>query len=508
MNIESLLSEADPVLDVRIPEPSVLDARMISDSSTSNRAERVRSTFESARHRRVASTLNIRMKRPAVLAVLGVLVVAAIVVPLATGNSGTLRTNTTPVVTTPTHGIWKLAGYISQPGWQASSASGPLPTTQQFTLQLTCPTASTCYSSGTYVKNVHENSQSVISVTRDGGASWHLSLAPGDGTYFYGFSCPTANTCMVVGDVPNTNTHPSLYTTTDAGVSWTSVPMPGLKELPVLLSCSTTLKCATIGLVQTPTAPTPTSYVTANGGQSWTTSALPPSFFPSDQSALDCFPNGRCVASGSEGFGPKGQGLASMIYSTDAGATWASATTPTMPAMSGLMSCSDDSHCVTIESSNDSNGFLTVSGELVTNDGGLTWSALAVTGLTAPSASTPMYIDSISCPTTSNCWASAHVYESTCQGSCPYVPDEAVMLATNDGGLTWNAEPLPTPPSASLQYVSDYPVYCISDIDCRAAGTLELTKSASDAGLAWIQQDVMLTLNGVLVSGTNGISNS
>src|ERR1035437_4895587 len=432
MNIGSLLFEADPALEVRIPDPNPLDALMISGSSTIKGATRVSRTHQLARHHRVVSMPHGQFKRPAILAVLVVLVAAAIAVPLAIGHSSPPRTNTTPIVSTPPPGAWSLAGYISQSGWQASSASGPLPTTQQFSLQLTCPTTNTCYSSGVDNRNVHENSQRVISVTHDGGASWQQSLAPGDGTYFYGFSCPTANTCLVVGDVPNTNTHPSLYATTDGGVSWTSLPMPGLNELPVFLSCATTLKCAAIGLAQLPTGPTPTAYFTADGGQSWTTSALPPSFVPSanDQPALDCFPDGRCVATGTDGFGPSSQELASMIYSTDGGATWASATAPSMTAISGLMSCSDDSHCVSIESSNDSNGYQTASGELVTNNGGRTWSALPAAGLASLNASVPLSFDSISCPTDSQCWASAHLIESECNGSCPYVPVQAVMLAT------------------------------------------------------------------------------
>jgi hypothetical protein len=82
------------------------------------------------------------------------------------------------------------------------------------------------------------------------------------------------------------------------------------------------------------------------------------------------------------------------------------------------------------------------------------------------------------------------------------------MMATSDGGLTWITEQLPVPPSESLQYVSDYPVYCVNATDCRAVGTLELTKSASDAGLPWVQQDVVLTFNGGLVTGVNGTSKS
>ena len=505
MNIESLLFEADPALEVRIPDPNPLDALMISGSYTSVGTSEKSGTHQSAT-RRFASVPSGQFKRPAILAALAVLVAAAIIVPLSLERSSLPRTNTTPSISTPTPEAWSLDGYISQSGWQANSSSGPLPTPQQFTLQLTSPASTICYSSGTDNRNVHENSQGVISVTHDGGASWQQSLAPGDGTYFYGFSCPTANTCMVVGDVPDSDTHPSLYTTTNAGVSWTSLPMPGLDELPVFLSCSTTLMCATIGLMQTPSSPTPAAYFTVDGGQNWTAAALPPMFLPSenDQPALDCFSNGHCVATGTEVTGPIGQESVSMIYSTDGGANWASAASPSMTATSGLISCSNDSRCVSIETGSDSNGYQVASGELVTNDGGLTWTATPVTGLTSLSTSVPMSIDSISCPTDTQCWASAHLVESECNGSCPYVPDQAVMLTTSDGGLTWTAEPLPTPPSVSLQYAGVFPVNCLSSTNCRAVGVLDLTKAASDAGIPSVQQDVVLTLTGGTVSGIKG----
>jgi hypothetical protein len=140
----------------------------------------------------------------------------------------------------------------------------------------------------------------------------------------------------------------------------------------------------------------------------------------------------------------------------------------------------------------------------MTSDGGLTWSAMPSTGLESASASVPMSIDSISCPTDSDCWASAHLIESDCNGTCPYVPNQAVMLATSDGGLTWTAEPLPTPPNASLQYAGVIPVNCVSDTNCRAVGILDLTKVASDAGMPSVQQDVVLTLTGGTTTNAHG----
>ena len=493
MNLDSLLSESDPARAAYIPDPNPFDALAIT--STSERAASTSNTRPGIQRRVYVPSL--RPAKPALVAAVVVLIAASIAVPLGLRHSSSPPAKTTPSDSATPSGTWSLAGYISQSGWQLNSASGPLPTTQQFTTQLSCPTLSTCYSAGVDNRNVHDNSQGVISVTHDGGVNWQESLAPGHRIYFYNFSCPSANTCMVVGDVPDTNTHPLLYTTTDGGGHWTSAAMPGTDELPVLLSCATTLECAAVGLTQSPTSsPVPNAYFTSDGGHNWAVSTLPASYFPNgtSQSALECFPDGHCIAVGTNtAVSAAGQGTESMIYSVNGGASWESATEPSVPGI-GLLSCADDTHCVSIYF--DNKDFQVESGVLETNDGGATWSTLTATGLDSPSATTPMSIDSISCPTDADCWVSAHLIESKCQGSCPYVPDQAIMLTTSDGGLTWAAEPLPTPPNASLQYAGVYPVNCVSGNSCRAVGILELTKAAADAGTPYVQQDVVLTLTG------------
>jgi photosystem II stability/assembly factor-like uncharacterized protein len=491
MNIESLLSEADPMHAVLIPEPNMEDARVIMSSPDVIDAKGEAFRWPLPNRGGATTEWGRRIKRPAIGMVLAavVLISAGVVVPLVEHHQSVPGGSTTPIAT---KSVWSLTGYITQPGWQVSSASGPLPTSQQNTLELTCPTSATCYSTG--VDNHTGHTQGVISVTHDGGATWQQSLASTDGTYFSGISCPTTSTCMAVGTLPSATSHPQLYRTIDGGKSWTAQQIPGPREIPLALSCSTTLNCTTIGLEQTEPAPTPVSYFTTDGGQNWTSSVLPSNFQPSgtSQSPLDCFADGRCIATGST-LSSSPQRSAFMIYSVDGGATWTAARTPSI-AGSGLMSCANSKHCVSIEM--DFSSFQTVTGELMTNDGGASWTVVPATGLTSSNSLTAPWLDSISCPTTLDCWASAHVVSSTCQGSCPYAPDHAEMLVTTDGGQTWIEEALPASPVASLQYVADYPVDCVSSTNCRAVGTLELTKLADENGAIWAQQDVMLTFVG------------
>jgi photosystem II stability/assembly factor-like uncharacterized protein len=327
-----------------------------------------------------------------------------------------------------------------------------------------------------------------------------VSLRPDNDTYFFGFTCLTTNICMVAGQVPNDGTSSAMYVTTDGGQDWTSHKIPGVNDSPVLLSCATSSNCVALYDEQGPMAANAEStaaFVTSNGGTTWTPAKLPPSFLATDSSeGLQCFSGGRCVATGYIQVGNRGQGQASVIFSTDGGATWSTGSVPTLGAIVGIMSCSSAVHCTSIESDNNSGGFLTTSGVLVSSDGGQSWTALPSETLTPSGLSGTPSIDSLSCPNDSQCWATGSVLGSTCQGSCPYVPDTAFIMATNDGGETWSNQPLPTPPSTSLQYVQTYPVNCVNGTECFVVGTLGSTEASSQAGNPLVQQDVVLTNSG------------
>ena len=448
--------------------------------------------------------MNVRtrlLQRPLVsLLTVAALIIAAVIVPITLSQSHVNRPKATIGRVKAT---WNVAGYLTGPGWVANSASGPLPTTQTDTLQLVCPSSTMCYSTG--VNNEGTQTEGVISVTSDGGASWTQSIGADDGTYFSGISCPTATTCMAVGILPNALVHPSLYTTTDAGTQWSVLPMPGTRLVPVNISCATVTKCVVVGEEDTSPSPTAFSYVTSDGGQTWVSSALPSDFAISAQSSLNCFGDGHCVIVGGEASTPHTASQSAIFYSENFGATWTGSSAPTLTGSLTNLGCSDSSHCVAID---DSGKWNTVGGELLTNDGGVRWTSVSPTGLNSPNSQKPLVINSLSCPTSTNCWASGTIYESTCEGTCPYVPVQSAMLATSDGGATWTEEALPSAPSDSLQYVGDSPVDCLSDTSCFAIGTLELTQAANAAGDSWVQQDVVLSLSGSGTSSAAGTSST
>ena len=84
MNIESLLSEMDPVLDVEIPDPDLLDARRIAATPFDGGAGPRVSHTHQGWARRVALTAEPRRQRVA----LAILAVAAIVAAAALDHKG------------------------------------------------------------------------------------------------------------------------------------------------------------------------------------------------------------------------------------------------------------------------------------------------------------------------------------------------------------------------------------------------------------------------------------
>jgi photosystem II stability/assembly factor-like uncharacterized protein len=505
VNIDLLVHELDPIADVEIPEPDLCEAGRICamgpanvDLRTSRRNAARPVGVQSIAHRR-------RLRGLAVLLGVAALLAAVVAIPL-TARAHSSRGRLPGSATSPsTHGVWSLAGYITRPGWNSSSGLGPLPTTQQFTTELTCPTATTCYTAGTFDPSSDENSESEISVTHDAGSSWNVSLSPGDGTYFFGFTCPTETTCMVIGSDPTTTTPPSMYETTDGGATWTSHVIPGRGDSPMLLSCASTSSCVALEYVAGSGRENgrATAYVTSDDGDTWAPDRLPQTFIPSDSpEGLQCLTGGRCIVTGSTPNGSRGQSLAAALYSTNGGATWASGSVPSLSATVGIMSCTSDTRCTSLESADDAAGFLFTSGVLVSADGGQTWTLEPAGTLATDGRPGRTSFDSISCSTASTCWVTGQTSESTCQGSCPAEPpDQAVIMASDNGGQTWSRVPVPAPPSASLQYAAVFPVSCPSASVCFAVGTLSLTQSASSVGMTPVQQDVVIT-DAVADSGT------
>jgi photosystem II stability/assembly factor-like uncharacterized protein len=420
-------------------EDRLLDELLLLHSELNPIAEGVTEPTPGRRHRRpgVRSPIPVRLAASLSLAVALVVAVSVVTIRLESNKTDTGSTNKQFVMPNQTSvATWNLTGLVAASGWHPQSVGATSP------LQLICPTEQTCIASGVDL-GVDQSSLPVtqfdIEVSNDGGGTWRVAEVPGDGVYFNGFTCPSPTTCMTVG-VPNDfSGPPSLYATTDGGATWSIRAMPGISGLATAsLACSTTLSCVVVEQSNTFA-----SFVTGNAGRSWSSSALPPKFFgPAGPESMQCSSDGACVALGLTALTRTAD--AAIAYSTDGGRVWQMGKTPPLPAggMSPVLSCSDDLHCMAIESAGLQNGDSEVSGVATTSDGGRTWTTASARGLTPSTAPEYLQLNGLFCVSSTVCLASGQ------SGGDPAFDSPNVtqgqVAATNDGGRSWHLESLPT----------------------------------------------------------------
>jgi photosystem II stability/assembly factor-like uncharacterized protein len=283
---------------------------------------------------------------------------------------------------------------------------------------LTCGSAVSCVAVGSIATSRGEVGG--LLTTSTAGTSWTALATPSSVRAFTGVSCPSATTCIAVGQ---DNQSGVIVTTTNHGATWSTTPVaialsdvscatlstcvivgngamyrsPGTKErwrtakVPAsvwqlnAVSCATAEACVAVGYNQAGGAAT---VWTNDGGRDWHNSAHVSSDF--QMSSVQCLTTTLCTAAGTNiaSFGVAGAGV--IERSTDGGAHWAIASVPaTTP---GLVSgaCLNAATCLAVGTS------LTGGIELHSSDRGAHWS------YTAPPRNVA-YVESMTCGR-SGCW--------------------------------------------------------------------------------------------------------
>jgi len=219
------------------------------------------------------------------------------------------------------------------------------------------------------------------------------------------------------------------------------------------VSCATARRCWAVGVAGPNPAPsaagTTVIVATTNGGVSWKAQRVAGGSAP-QLSGVSCPTATNCMAVGSNGASLPGSGV--VVTTTDAGRTWAPATSPTNALAVTSVACTSTSSCTAIVS----DGTLTWSDH--SDDFGRSWQQEG--GL--PALFLPA--NSLSCVASGSCLVAGYVPTGNSHG------EGAVALST-DGGNTWALATVPAGVGL-LQSAA-----CLTALECVVAGTTSTTVS-------------------------------
>jgi photosystem II stability/assembly factor-like uncharacterized protein len=325
---------------------------------------------------------------------------------------------------------WRLVGDITS-AWRTLSLE------YEPGLFLACPSTTACYAD-----NLQEGAPGTygeVEVTHDGGDTWQSSNLPVTLSGATPLACVDADTCATLGIDASGNA--TFVETTDGGATWHSVAGPSQLTSSMgvtVLACTTAESCVAIASDPAGQSGPALAFVTNDGGNTWTDANLPSDFVPG---GLQCVSAGNCIVTGfyqsPEGSSTTPPGT--VLYSSDDGATWATATLPSDLGPLSSISCADSADCVASFFGDDGSS----SEILISTDGGLSWSQASASGLPAEG------ITGISCPTASECWEAGIADASGGSAGSGTIAvrvglgAQGIVASTADGGQTWQSQQLP-----------------------------------------------------------------
>lgn len=380
---------------------------------------------------------------------------------------------------------WKLVGDLVPAGWKLGTP-GPGPG------MVTCPTTAVCYVTGDTATSA--SGPSVLGglyVSTNGASTWSVLALPPAVTLSSELTCVSALVCAAGGLEGGTTV---FVETRDGGHRWT-VTTTGAGGGLVQLSCVSAARCMALSvtasavgpLIGGAAAPMPLQeqFVrTSNGGSSWTATALPATVL---FSSLQCTSVTRCIAIGA----PVDTRLAPphgiALWTGDGGARWQRASLPAGVGFDELssLSCSGSEDCMAVgavtvanpspcssaaqslqtasgtdpaAASCSTGATVVVSTMIATADGGRTWQVKPV-----PSTVPEPQLDDVACATPSVCWAAGT--EAVARGE---TLGSSVLLGTADAGGTWTVDTVAVPANARNDQGGDA-YMAVGSISCPSA---------------------------------------
>jgi len=259
-------------------------------------------------------------------------------------------------------------------------------------------------------------------VTTDGGAHWAgHPIGPSASINVLAISCPTTKVCWLAGAGPSDQ--PEVAKTMNGGNTWKLATPAGWADAafswwPNSIDCVLATTCWLAGETAN-SLQNPEVAQTANGGRSWTTLSNLPAVTPDSNgdtyllNGISCTSARSCVAVGGINGGP---GPATVISTTDGGATWSLSADPALAGLQELFGVS----CLPGPATSSEPVCHAAGGTvaLTSGDGGATWSA-------SPPFDSTGWLNSISCADTQHCWAAG-------------AGTTVALAGTSDGGASWS----------------------------------------------------------------------
>ena len=277
----------------------------------------------------------------------------------------------------------------------------------------------------------------------DGGMTWSSETVPlGFGAY--DLTCISASDCIAVGSWYGAD---GVLTTTNDGGTWTTSSVPTGEGQLYGVACTSSTNCYAAGQGGTILA-------TTDGGSTWTNQSISPSI---NLWSIACTPT-QCFAAGEAG-------SSTVVMATSGGGTWADSTIPPNESSRDVVACASALNC------------FVSAGDVIldTTDGGSTWTPAHLPfGLNT--------LTSITCPTVSDCFAAGGIFNSL------DVNGGATILASTDGGATWESQTIPA------GFGTIYGIACASPSNCVAVGYnfdySSFILTTSDGGATWTSESI------------------
>lgn len=303
------------------------------------------------------------------------------------------------------------------------------------------PTAIDCLTSDGCVAAIGSSPVQSITISGDGG-----TVTPGTApapvttpARATALECALVDKCFAVStsDLGPTGRVASLHVTTNRGSTWAAATLPRPIDALFDLTCASSIRCLAGGYSTATGEIRGVLFATSNGGVSWSEVTMPAEV---DQIiAVDCPSGTLCLMLAKDGAMPDGSGPSRILRSTDAGATWATVSLPTGSPWD--LTCPTSTTCIAIT---DGARHLSV-------DGGISWNARPLTGLSTPRR--------VECPTADRCIA---VF-----GPQPSRAGEVTVAVSTDLFTSWSTRPVDVHPGRSAIAVD---VSCSSATSCFVAG--------------------------------------